>query len=344
MPIVNSGSSPALWKFSGFYAAACMATKMTNSIFISYGHADMKETPWVEHLRFYLMQNRHDGGLEMWDDSKIDPGSSWRKSIATALNSAEAAILLVGPAFLGSEFIRTEELPQLLSAARRLNKPLFPLIVRYCSYRASILQSIQAFNDPEQPLESLSVVEQNRIMNKLAIAINESVEKRTTGARSRAGMGGEISVVQFIQRHLSDTRTAFVAQALRRDELVDSIETKTGTKIELEYEKFFFKYYSQLTPHERFVFDQIRAITEGPLYRGNRAIVELLESHSDLLNDIPALVDLRQHLVFWLNKFDLVFTKRPEMCLLYTGVEDAVPFPGGIDHELGRWLAEKSRA
>lgn len=57
-----------------------MATKMTNSIFISYGHADMKETPWVEHLRFYLMQNRHDGGLEMWDDGKIDPGSSWRKA------------------------------------------------------------------------------------------------------------------------------------------------------------------------------------------------------------------------------------------------------------------------
>ncbi len=337
----TAGDPPVLWKFSDSDVARSHGDKMTNSIFISYGHADMTATPWVERLRLYLMQNRQDGGLEIWDDSRIDPGSVWRESIASALSSADAAILLVGPAFLGSEFIRTEELPQLLSAERRHNMPLFPLIVGFCAYRTSILQSVQAFNDPERPLESLSEFEQNQIMNKLAIAINESIEKRTAGAKPR--VGSKILVVQAIQRQLSDTRTAFVAQALRRDELVEAIETRTGTKIALEYEKLFFRYHSQLTPDERFIFDQIRAITEGPLYRGNRTIVELLESHSDLLNDIPALVDLRQHLVFWLNKFDLVFTKRPEMCLLYTGVEDAVPFPEDIDDRLRRWLAEKSQ-
>lgn len=42
-------------------------------------------------------------------------------------------------------------------------------------------------------------------------------------------------------------------------------------------------------------------------------------------------MDLRQHLVFWLNKFDRVFVNNKAMCLLYTGVEDGVPFPSYVD-------------
>ena len=50
------------------------------------------------------------------------------------------------------------------------------------------------------------------------------------------------------------------------------------------------------------------------------------------------MADLRQHLVFWLDKYERVFLKRPEMCLLYTGVEDGVPFPNGVDEKVRRWI------
>lgn len=60
---------------------------------------------------------------------------------------------------------------------------------------------------------------------------------------------------------------------------------------------------------------------------------------SSLLDAMAQLTALRQHLVFWLNKYDRVFTLNRAMCVLYTGVEDGVPFPPGLDDTVARWLA-----
>src|ERR1044072_1419774 len=149
---------------------------MPGKVFISYGHVDVQQTPWVERLRPYLMQTRHANGVEIWDDSQIQAGTNWRQSIASALKSADAAILLVGPGFLSSKFVRTEELPFLLKATEQTNLPLFPLVVAQCNNTENYLQSIQAFNNAKEPLESLPHAEQNRIMNTLAIAINKRIE------------------------------------------------------------------------------------------------------------------------------------------------------------------------
>jgi hypothetical protein len=252
---------------------------MAHTIFISYGHADMEETPWVERLRLYLEQNRHQNGVVTWDDSKIDPGSVWRTAIASALNSASAAILLVGPGFLASEFIANEELPALLVAAKGQNKPIFPLIVKYCAYQQSTLAALQSFNKPERPLESLSIVEQNKTMSELAIALNNKLESRAAPTGPRAG--DKVTQVKLIQQKLSDTHKAFVAQINRRDDLVKAIEQRLKIRNTLEYEKFFFKYYNQMIADERFEFDQIRALTEGPLYSGNQTIANILETHPE---------------------------------------------------------------
>jgi len=146
--------------------------------------------------------------------------------------------------------------------------------------------------------------------------------------------------IREIATKLQDTHTAFVAQIRRRDDLVQAIEQRLGIHNDLQYEKFFFQYFPELTEREKFEFDQIRAITEGPLNNGNRRIVEILEEVPELLDELPALTDLRQHLVFWVNKFDRVFSQNKAMCLLYTGVEDGVPFPSHIDDIVQEWLTE----
>ena len=64
--------------------------------------------------------------------------------------------------------------------------------------------------------------------------------------------------------------------------------------------------------------------------------------HPEVLDELLSLADLHQHLVFWLNKFEKVFARRPEMCLLYTGVEDGVPFPENLDAELKTWIESHS--
>jgi hypothetical protein len=304
------------------------------ALFISYSHRDMSPTDWLERLKLYLAPLRRSEPVDIWDDSRIQPGAVWRSQIKSALDRASAAILLVGPGFLASDFIHGEELPVLLSAAATRGTRIYPVVVGYCAYRRSQLESYQSFNDPDKPLEALPPPEQNRILNEVASLVDQDLRESKSSARQPAADADIPDVLRQIQRHLESTRTAFTAQCRRRNKLVDMIKERLGITETLQYESFFFRYHGKLNQEEHFQFEQIRAITEGPLYEGNRKILDLIESHPTLLDSAPLLGELRQHLVFWLNKYDRVFAKRPEMCLLYTGVEDGVPFPSGVDKQI----------
>ena len=186
---------------------------MAATLFISYSRADMQDTDWLARLRMYLTPFRRGGALDVWDDSRIATGTLWKEEIARALDSAAAAVLLVGPGFLASDFVMEHELPALLNSAKVRGVALFPLIVGFCGYDASDLHPYQAHNSPEHPLESLTRSEQNRILNALAIAIDQSLR---SGASQRgeppSGAQDPYETMQEIQRHLADTHTAFVAQ------------------------------------------------------------------------------------------------------------------------------------
>jgi hypothetical protein len=312
------------------------------NLFISYSRADLVDVDWLARLRMYLTPFNRDGTISVWDDSQIAAGTQWRTEIDAALARTSVAVLLVGPGFLASKFIFEVELPVLLRSALARGVALFPLIVGYCGYRESELALYQAYNSPDAPLESMSRAEQNKILSALASDIAMSF--RTDAALGPAiGTGALCDVMRKMQRHMADTLTAFLAQRRRRDGLVAAMEHRLGIKNELSYEKFFFKYYPQLNDQEKLEFDQMRAITEGALQISNRKILEIMESHPEVLDVSPKLVAVRQHLVFWLNKYDRVFTNNRAMCLLYTGVEDGVPFPAGVDDLVKTWIASQCR-
>lgn len=313
---------------------------MPKSLFISYSQADMVDTDWVGRLRMYLVPLQRAGTVDVWDDDRIATGSHWREEITQALEGAAAAVLLVGPGFLASDFVMQYELPLLLDAARTKGVQVFPVIVGYCGYTATPLERYQAANEPTQPLESLPRAEQNKVLNNLAITVDRALRAvpETVPASQTSPQQPRRDTLREIGRLLQDTRIAFVAQCRRRDDLVDMLERRLRIHNDLQYEKFFFQHFSQLTDAERFEFDQIRAMTEGALCGGNRRIVQLLTESPDLLDEIPELMDLRQHLAFWLNKFDRVFVNNRAMCLLYTGVEDGVPFPSYVDDVISEKL------
>lgn len=48
---------------------------MATSLFISYSRADMQDTDWLARLRMYLTPFRRSGAIDVWDDSRIAPGS-----------------------------------------------------------------------------------------------------------------------------------------------------------------------------------------------------------------------------------------------------------------------------
>jgi hypothetical protein len=87
-------------------------------VFISYASYDNKsanaEERWLNRLMQFLKPLELEGKISSWADTELTVGSSWRQDIKSAVEKAKVAILLVSPAFLASEFIRTQEIPQLL--------------------------------------------------------------------------------------------------------------------------------------------------------------------------------------------------------------------------------------
>lgn len=312
---------------------------MPASLFVSYAHRDLEAFNWLDRLKLYLAPLRRSSGLEVWDDTRIAPAAQWQQEIQNALDVTTAAILLVGPAFLDSDFILRDELPTLLRAAKTRGCRVYPVVVAYCPYGISALSPYQAFNDPQHPLESLPPAEQNRVLNDLSLRVDADLRSSASAVPAPARAPDLRDTLEQLARTLADTRTAFDAQCRRRNDLVAAMRRRLHATERLEYEKFFHRHYPHLNDAERFEFDQIRAITEGPLHDGNQRSLTLIETAPALYAQIPRLLDLRQHLVFWLNKYDRVFAKRPDMCLLYTGVEDGVPFPNGLDDEIAQWLA-----
>ena len=146
------------------------------------------------------------------------------------------------------------------------------------------------------------------------------------------------AAIERIAVYQSNTFTSFKAQVLRRNELAEMLQHRLGVARNMQFEKFFSHYYSEMNQQELFVFNQIRAITETGLYLNNQAIVNELNEYPDILEAIPLTHELQQHLTFWLNKYHSVFTQRPDMCLLYVGVEDGVPYPSGVDQNVKTWL------
>ena len=149
-----------------------------------------------------------------------------------------------------------------------------------------------------------------------------------------------LKAVKTIAEYQAKSYTTFVAQANRRNELVDLINSRLDVTRDLQYEKYFSNYFKQLNEEEKFIFAQIRAMTETGLYQNNFKVVDTLSNHSKIFEQIEGTQELYQHLSFWLNKYHSVFNKRQDMCLLYVGVEDGLPYPSEVNQNIKLWLEQ----
>ena len=153
--------------------AETSATQSRSSVFISYARDDQPEGQWRERLRTFLQPFA--ARLDVWDDSRIQTGAQWRAEIDLALRRARVAVLLVGPHFLASDFIATNELPPLLEAAANDAVRILPLITNECSYSRTALSRYQTFHDPDEPLEGMERAKQNRILRKFAEQVSDAL-------------------------------------------------------------------------------------------------------------------------------------------------------------------------
>lgn len=154
-------------------------------IFISYAHGDDdNKNPskmWLDRLILYLAPLTRRGLVSAWSDKKIEGGDSWLEEIKEALHSARAAVLMVGPAFMASTFIREEEVPVLLRKADAEGLVILSVILRECGIDdeflypnpesgpgRKVLTDFQLMNPPGRPLNGMTEAEQDAVF--LAVA------------------------------------------------------------------------------------------------------------------------------------------------------------------------------
>lgn len=149
-------------------------------VFVSYCQKDIK---WLNKLRLHLATLAQRVELEVWDDTEIAPGDSWRSAIEDAIRRARVAILLVSADFLASDFIRHTELP-LLKRKRDL-KILWVLVSPCLFSENSDLAGIQAFNNSKTALTRLPDSEQEAMLAALAKTTADVIRAETLSTRTR---------------------------------------------------------------------------------------------------------------------------------------------------------------
>lgn len=147
-------------------------------VFVSYSHQD---SDWLNRVRTFLRSLERDADLNVWSDTDIGPSSNWHAEIQTAITDADAAILLISQDFLASDYVASDELPQILAAASERGLRVFPIIVSSCFLTNSPLLRFQTVNSPSSPLDSVKVSEQNRILTRLAESIDDLLKVAAAG-------------------------------------------------------------------------------------------------------------------------------------------------------------------
>src|SRR5215510_10841457 len=142
----------------------------TPKVFISYSHVDEKR--WKNRLQKHLKVLEKHGSLSFWEDRQIAAGQEWHTEIKAALDSADAAILLISPDFLGSNFILNEEIPAILQRRMNDGMQVFPLIVRSCTWqKVTWLKPLQARPTDGKPLARFKGDDVDRILAELVSEI-----------------------------------------------------------------------------------------------------------------------------------------------------------------------------
>jgi TIR domain len=133
-------------------------------IFVSYSHADEK---WREGFELISKPMSRAIEIEFWSDKKIGAGT-WETHIEAAMNRAEAAVLLVSPSFLASDYIIKKELPYLLKAHKDRGLMIFWAYLEPCDLKwHGDITRFQAmtFGNKLEPLSSLTSVRRERALS-----------------------------------------------------------------------------------------------------------------------------------------------------------------------------------
>ena len=134
-----------------------------SKVFVCYSHLDKEYLVDVQrHFKPFLSQ------INLWDDTRIEPGQKWKEEIRKSISETKVAILLVSTDFLGSDFIATDELPPLLKAAEGEGAVILTVILKPCAFEEfPALNQYQAMNPPSNTVLNMSYSEKEELFVNL---------------------------------------------------------------------------------------------------------------------------------------------------------------------------------
>ncbi len=109
-------------------------------IFVSYTRANRDlATRFLEKFREQVTPSRNYKYV-FWRDAEILVGEKWHDEIQEALMDCNLGLLLVSPAFLGSQYIDEHELPKFVGSNA---KPLIPIMLQPVDFERHDLKGLQ---------------------------------------------------------------------------------------------------------------------------------------------------------------------------------------------------------
>jgi TIR domain len=151
-----------------------IASPLRTRIFISYSH---KDKMYLDELQTHLATLLWTGEIDIWDDTRIQPGKKWQQEIEMALQTTKVAILLISADFLASDFIRTIEMPTLLNAVEQEEASIFYIILRPCIVTDTTLAQFQAVNALSEPLSKMRQGKREEIWSKVTRLIRDILNR-----------------------------------------------------------------------------------------------------------------------------------------------------------------------
>jgi hypothetical protein len=160
-------------------------------VFVSYSREDAK---WRRKFVVMLAPDVRERRLEVWSDDCNVVGKQWRPQLRDAIGRSRAALLLISPDFLASEFVMEQELPALI----KQGATLVCALVEHCRWQSvPLLEAVHWAHDPERdgPLAEQtncngSIV---RICNRLLEALGADERAASLQAPDGGRSGGRLA-------------------------------------------------------------------------------------------------------------------------------------------------------
>jgi hypothetical protein len=109
--------------------------------FVTYAHANRRwADDFLRRLSEQLIPSKQ-YDYTLWRDTAILVGQLWQQEIQRALAECDLGLLLVSPAFLGSDYITREELPRFVGTG---GKAVIPVMLQSVNFARHDLKGLEA--------------------------------------------------------------------------------------------------------------------------------------------------------------------------------------------------------